>query len=107
MGTAAVLGLAVPPLLAIGLIVVVLALSRFEEATEGRTRPARMAEEAIDIGRGEWDFIIGIGVLAIAAGISYGTYAAAEGGGTYWIWWGPMVYAGYRIVRGIVRAFGG
>lgn len=61
----------------------------------------------IDIGRGGWDFIIGIGVLVIAGGISYGTYASAEAGGTYWIWWGPMVYGGYRIIRGFVRAFVG
>lgn len=54
-----------------------------------------------------WDFVIGVGALAIGGAITWGTYTSAGPGETYWIMFGPMIYGGYRILRGIVRLVGG
>lgn len=54
-----------------------------------------------------WDFLIGFVALGIGGAITLGTYTSAGPGETYWIVWGPMIYGGYRVLRGIVRLMGG
>jgi hypothetical protein len=46
-----------------------------------------------------------IGGLWIAGGllITFGTYALASNGGTYFITYGPVIYGVYRFIRGIVK----
>lgn len=50
-----------------------------------------------------WDFLIGIPCVLIGAGTTIGTYLSATPGETYVIWWGIIVYGGFRIIRGIAR----
>lgn len=42
---------------------------------------------------------INIVMIVIAIVVSVGTYAAAEGGGTYLIWWGPVVWGVVNLFR--------
>jgi hypothetical protein len=40
-------------------------------------------------------------LVRLGAVITAVTYAAAEAGGRYMLFWGPMAYGGYRLVRAI------
>lgn len=43
----------------------------------------------------------GIIWFVIASVITFGGYLLASEGGTYYIFWGAMIYGGYRLIRGI------
>ena len=48
--------------------------------------------------------IWGIGIVVVAGGITLVTYIAAAPGGTYWLAWGPTIWGGYMVFRGLARA---
>ncbi len=71
---------------------------------------ARQFVEYVDIMRyeakrqaGTKDLLWGVGLTLVAAAITWGTWAAAEAGGTYWFMWGLVAYGMFRIIRGIYR----
>lgn len=39
--------------------------------------------------------------FGIACAITLGGYLLASDGGTYYVFWGAMIYGGYRLIRGI------
>ena len=43
----------------------------------------------------------GIIWFVIALAITFGGYIFAREGGTYYVFWGAMIYGGYRLIRGI------
>jgi len=47
-----------------------------------------------------------IGVICIIVGliITGVSYNAAEGGGTYYIFWGLIIYGGYRLIKGLAHS---
>lgn len=46
-----------------------------------------------------WGFLLLLG----GAGITFGTWAAAGPGGSYWVMWGVMVFGAFYILRGLYR----
>jgi hypothetical protein len=52
------------------------------------------------------DFVIGAIAITIGGGITAATYASADPGGTYLVFWGPVLYGGYRVVVGLVKWLG-
>ena len=60
---------------------------RFEARKDAATK---------DLGCGFLLFIVG-------AAITIGTWAAAEGGGSYWVMWGAMLFGAFYILRGLYR----
>lgn len=50
-----------------------------------------------------WDFLIGIPCVLIGAGTTIGTYLSAAPGESYVIWWGIIIYGGFRLISGIVK----
>lgn len=46
---------------------------------------------------------IKVGLVWLIGGIivTWVTYSSTEPGGTYFLFWGPMLYGGYRIWRGL------
>jgi len=53
------------------------------------------------------DIVWGVGLIVVFGGISLASYAAAgQAGGAYFILWGPEVYGGFRLIRGLVRLTG-
>lgn len=50
------------------------------------------------------ELIWGIVILAITGGITLGTYLAAAPGGTYWVTWGGLIFGGWKVLRGWVKA---
>jgi hypothetical protein len=61
--------------------------------------PQDMTEAARRAAKAE--MIRGFLWFAVGAVITAVTYAAAEPGGRYTLFWGPMAYGGYRLVRAI------
>ncbi len=53
---------------------------------------------------GRNDIIWGIVILAVAGGITLGTYIAAAPGSTYLIAFGPMIWGGFKVFRGLASA---
>jgi hypothetical protein len=45
--------------------------------------------------------VVNVGMILVAAATSIGTYqdAAANGGGTYYVWWGPVVWGVINLFR--------
>ena len=52
---------------------------------------------------GTKDLIWGFIVLGIGAGITLGTWAATEPGGSYWIMWGLIGSGLFGVIRGLYR----
>jgi len=52
---------------------------------------------------GTKDLGCGFLLLLVGAAITLGTWAAAEGGGSYWVMWGAMVFGAFYILRGLYR----
>lgn len=52
---------------------------------------------------GTKDIGCGFLLLIVGAAITLGTWAAAEGGGAYWVMWGAMVFGAFYILRGLYR----
>jgi len=52
-------------------------------------------------GSGNSDIAVGVITLIIGATLTWITYEAASGGGTYFVFWGLMIYGGYKILEGI------
>jgi len=52
---------------------------------------------------GTKDLIWGVILILIGAAITWGTWAAAEAGGSYWVMWGLAAYGMFRIIRGLYR----
>jgi ankyrin repeat protein len=55
---------------------------------------------------------IGIGALMFIVGmvVTIGTYSAASsgsGGGTYFLWWGPIIFGAWRILKGLGQLIAG
>ena len=46
--------------------------------------------------------VIGGALFALGGIVTYATYssAAGAGGGSYFLWWGPMVFGGWRFLKG-------
>jgi hypothetical protein len=42
---------------------------------------------------------LGVAIAAVAGLISLATYASAEGGEIYLVWWGPVLFGGYLSLR--------
>ena len=53
---------------------------------------------------GRNEIIWGIVILAVAGGITLGTYITATPGSTYWIAWGGIIWGLYKVVRGFGNA---
>jgi hypothetical protein len=54
------------------------------------------------------DIAIGAAIAAVAGGISLATYEAASSspeGGTYYVFWGGVVYGGYMALKGFAKLF--
>ena len=56
--------------------------------------------------KGKQDIAWGIGLIVVFGGISLLTYAAAEPGGMFLVLWGPALYGGFRLIRGLGRLSG-
>lgn len=52
---------------------------------------------------GTKDLIWGVILILVGAAITWGTWAAAEAGGSYWVMWGLIAYGMFRIIRGLYR----
>ena len=52
---------------------------------------------------GTKDLGCGLLLLLVGAAITFGTWAVAEGGGSYWVMWGAMVFGAFYILRGFYR----
>lgn len=52
---------------------------------------------------GTKDLMWGVILILVGAAITWGTWSAAEAGGSYWIIWGLMAYGMFRIIRGLYR----
>lgn len=50
---------------------------------------------------GNGDIAVGVIVLIIGAALTWITYESASEGGTYFVFWGLMIYGGYKILKGI------
>jgi len=50
---------------------------------------------------GNGEIIAGIIILIIGAALTWITYEAASAGGTYYVFWGLIIYGGYKILKGI------
>lgn len=55
-------------------------------------------------GAGQGDLLVGGLFLVGGLVLTAVTYAAASGGGTYLLAWGPMLFGLLRIMRGLARA---
>lgn len=55
-------------------------------------------------GAGGADVVVGALFLFGGLILTLITFAAASGGGTYVLAWGPMLYGGLRLVKGLSRA---
>lgn len=55
---------------------------------------------------GEKNMTIGGIWLAIGIAVSVATYVAAEGGGTYIVAWGAMVFGAIKFIRGLAQSSG-
>ena len=58
-----------------------------------------ITEEVRKAARGE--MIKGVLWFLAAGVITFVTYAAADEGGTYFVFWGAMIYGVYRLIRGL------
>lgn len=54
-------------------------------------------------GAGQMDLVVGALFLLGGLALTIITFAAASGGGTYVLAWGPMLYGIIRIVKGLAR----
>jgi hypothetical protein len=52
------------------------------------------------------DLVFGGILVAIGGIVTAATYATADPGGTYILFWGPIVYGGYRLVVGVFKWLG-
>ncbi len=50
---------------------------------------------------GNGEIMVGVIVLIIGAVLTWITYEAASEGGTYFVFWGLMIYGGYKIIKGL------
>ena len=50
------------------------------------------------------EMLWGIAILAVAGGITLGTYLAAGSGSTYWIAWGGIIWGAFKVLKGWTRA---
>lgn len=50
------------------------------------------------------NFLWGVIWITIGAVVTAVTYAAADPGGTYVLFWGPVVYGGWKVIKGGVMA---
>src|SRR3990172_5892276 len=55
---------------------------------------------------GSRDFAIGAAAIAVGGLVTLGTYLTAAPGETFVIWYGMMLYGGFRVVRGVTRVIG-
>ncbi|MEX0998370.1 MAG: zinc ribbon domain-containing protein [Thermodesulfobacteriota bacterium] len=44
---------------------------------------------------------VGIVILLVGIALTWITYEAASGGGTYFVFWGLIIYGGYKILKGL------
>lgn len=54
-------------------------------------------------GAGQMDLVVGALFLLGGLALTLITFAAASGGGTYVLAWGPMLYGGIRIMKRLAR----
>jgi hypothetical protein len=52
---------------------------------------------------GTKDLGCGLLLLLVGAGITFGTWAAAGPGGSYWVMWGAVAFGAFYILRGLYR----
>lgn len=52
------------------------------------------------------DLGIGFLLMVVGCGITYATFSAAEGGGTYVVLWGLIFIGAAQVLRGLVRLMG-
>jgi len=50
---------------------------------------------------GHGEVIVGIVTLLIGIALTWITYESASGGGTYFVFWGLIIYGGYKILKGL------
>ena len=43
----------------------------------------------------------GMGLIAVGGGITIATYLSADAGGAYFFWFGPVIFGGIALIRGI------
>jgi hypothetical protein len=72
------------------------------ERTRGESQPYREIEERREV-RDERSGMILKGALWLGGGLALTivTYSSAQGGGTYVLAWGPMIYGLITLVRGL------
>ncbi len=73
----------------------------YDAARGGVFTPARAAMRE----EGTKDLIWGFGAFALGGLITALTWIFAGPGGTYFLMWGPMLYGGYRLVKGFTLKF--
>jgi hypothetical protein len=49
------------------------------------------------------DLAIGFALVLLGLGVTAVTYAAAEPGGTFLVFWGPAVFGAWRILCGVAK----
>lgn len=57
-----------------------------------------------------WAMLGGLALMAVGGGATFASYSAAAsnpGGGSYTIWWGPVVWGGVIFVGALVRFVSG
>lgn len=47
------------------------------------------------------EVVVGVAMLLIGIALTWITYGAADGGGTYFVFWGLIIYGGYKIIKGL------
>jgi hypothetical protein len=47
------------------------------------------------------EIIVGVIAFIIGAVLTWITYEAASDGGTYFVFWGLMIYGGYKVIKGL------
>ncbi|MBU2524766.1 zinc ribbon domain-containing protein [Patescibacteria group bacterium] len=50
---------------------------------------------------GNGEIAVGVIALIIGGALTWITYEAASAGGTYFVFWGLMIYGGYKILKGL------
>ena len=87
---------------------------RQQEAEEARAqqesanvRFRMMEDESRDEDGAANDFLWGFIWLAGGGIVTAVTYSIAAPGGTYFVFYGAMIYGGYRILKGVVKGSGG
>jgi len=81
--------------------------SAFASSSRGQTHFTPSASQRSSGNGGLGNMVIGGGIALIGLAVTIGTYSAAEGGGSYLIMWGPVIFGGIKFLQGLGQFMSG